>query len=333
MDRRDFLGGMSAIFAAGLMPDEAEAAGPPPTAPDEVEPWLAKLDQDLQRMSKQAPTEGVSEALDEAGLPPTLMGETFATLSWFTAWRDSDEDIRQHPAFQERLFRAADVLARRAVVMAAWIEGVDRARRRAIGALLGRPNRLMAVLDHVLIHKGERMNPARRRALRGTLGDIARATRAAGAKPEAFLDELVLYVDHAAREEGVDRHALAAESSAAAAQTTEAHTKTPIKDRWQMDTPPEKIRLGLRLMGLAVLISAGGLLIFAISVSIFSAPLTFFTLLTGFACFIVGPILLVAGLLLLITGRMERRRERRERKDKALLYLLDTEDPLSPLPA
>ena len=57
MDRRDFLGGMTAIFAAGLMADEAEAAGPPPTAPHEVEPWLAKLDQDLQRMSQKAPTE------------------------------------------------------------------------------------------------------------------------------------------------------------------------------------------------------------------------------------------------------------------------------------
>ena len=74
MDRREFLGGVSALFAGGLMLDEAQAAGPPPTTPDDVEPWLAALDQDLQRMSTQAPTDGVRDALREAGLPRTLMG-------------------------------------------------------------------------------------------------------------------------------------------------------------------------------------------------------------------------------------------------------------------
>ncbi|MCK6521048.1 hypothetical protein L6R49_06345 [Myxococcota bacterium] len=218
MNRRELLGGLSALFAAGLVLDDAEAAGPPPTSPQALERWLAALDQDLERMRARAPAAEVSAALREAGLPPRLMGETFATLTLFSAWRESDEGVRQHPAFQARLFRAADLLARRAVVMAGWMEGVDRARRRAIGALLSRPNRLMTILDHALIRKGERMNPARRRALRGTLGDLARATRRAGARPEAFLDELILFVDHAAREEGVDRHALAAQERAALAR-------------------------------------------------------------------------------------------------------------------
>jgi hypothetical protein len=341
MDRRDFLGGMSAIFAAGLVTDEAEAAGPPPAAPDEVEPWLAKLDQDLQRMSQQAPTEGVSEALHEAGLPPRLLGETFGTLSLFAAWRDSDEEVRQHPAFQARMFRAADALARRTVVIADWMEGLDRARRRSIGALLSRPNRLMAILDHVLIRKGERMNPARRRALRGTLGDIARATRKAGAKPEAFLDELILFVDYAAREEGVDRHALAAQERAAQARgeqtnaTMETAEETSRLDKW-FSSPDETIRLGLRLMGLAVLVSLGGVVLFFLSLAVFQALVGVAVLLTGLMCFVIGPLMLLTGLVLLIVGRVRRRRDAKEAleaEDEALLHLLGPEEPWSPQPA
>jgi hypothetical protein len=337
MDRRDFLGGMSAIFAAGLMTEEAEAAGPPPTTPHEVEPWLAKLDQDLMRMSQQAPTEGVSEALLEAGLPPTLLGETFGTLSWFTAWRDSDEDIRQHPAFQARMFRAADALARRTVVMANWMEGLDRARRREIGALLSRPNRLMAVFDHVLIRKGERMNAARRRALRGTLGDIARATRQAGAKPEAFLDELILVVDHAAREEGVNRHALAAQERAAqergdqTSATMETVEEPSWREKW-FDDPDNTVRLGLRLMGLALGVAATGLIITLIVAETFGL-LSVGAGIAAIMCFGIAPVLLLTGLVLVIVGRVRRKKHPEETDEEALLYLLSPFDPLSPLPA
>ena len=346
MDRRDFLGGMSALFAAGLMTDEAEAAAPPPTAPEEVEPWLATLDQDLQRMRAQSPTEGVREALDEAGLPPTLMGEMFATLSLFAAWRDSDEEVRQHPAFQARMFRGAEALARRTAVMAAWMEGVDRSRRRAIGALLGRPNRLMAVLDHVLIRKGERMNAARRRALRGTLGDVARATRKAGTKPEAFLDELILVVDHAAREEGVDRHALAAQERQAHADLSGASATSAaveVEDdpgpfqNWG-GAPGERhklVRLGLRLMGLALAVVLGGLCITAISLVVTGA-LSLGIILAAIMCFVIGPLLLLTGLVLVIVGSILHRAQAKEAEaaeDEALLYLLGPLDPLSPQPA
>lgn len=343
MDRRDFLGGMSALFAAGLMTDEAEAAGPPPTAPNEIEPWLATLDQDLQRMRAQRPTEGVREALDEAGLPPTLMGETFATLSLFAAWRDSDEDVRQHPGFQARMFRAADALARRTAVMAEWMEGVDRQRRRAIGALLGRPNRLMAVLDHVLIRKGERLNAARRRALRGSLGDLARATRRAGARPEALVDELILAVDHAAREEGVDRHALAAQDRQAHADFTGASaTSADIKveddpgpfHSWggEPGERPELVRLGLRLMGLALGVVLGGLCITAISI-LATGALSLGIIIGAIMCFVIGPLLLLAGLVLVIVGSIRHRAQANEAEaaaDEALLYLLI---PLDPQPA
>ncbi|MEY3211795.1 MAG: hypothetical protein RIT28_2276, partial [Pseudomonadota bacterium] len=305
--------------------------------PQEVEPWLAKLDQDLQRMQAQAPTEGVSEALHEAGLPPTLLGETFGTLSWFTAWRDSDEDVRQHPAFQARMFRAADALARRTVVMADWMEGVDRAQRRAIGALLSRPNRLMAVLDHVLIRKGERMNPARRRALRGTLGDIARATRQAGAKPEALFDELILAVDHTAREEGVDRHALAAQERAKRDHTapTSATMETVEEPSWRekwFDDPDDTVRLGLRLMGLALGVAAAGLIITVIVEGLFSM-LSVGVGIAAILCFVIAPLLLLTGLVLVIVGRVRRKNHPEETDEEALLYLLDLEDPLSPLPA
>ena len=63
-------------------------------APKHQQALVAHDRRNLQRMQSRTPTEGVSEALHEAGLPPTLLGETFATLSLFTAWRDSDEDVR-----------------------------------------------------------------------------------------------------------------------------------------------------------------------------------------------------------------------------------------------
>ncbi|MBK9648860.1 MAG: hypothetical protein IPO67_27540 [Deltaproteobacteria bacterium] len=337
MDRRDFLGGMSAIFAAGLMADEAEAAGPPPTAPHEVEPWLATLDQDLQRMSQKAPTDGVSEALDEAGLPPTLMGETFATLSLFAAWRDSDEEVRQHPAFQARLFSAAEAHARRVVGMADWMEGVNRQRRREIGALLARPNRLMAVLDHVLIRKGERMNPARRRALRGTLGDLARATRRAGARPEALVDELILAVDHAAREEGVDRHAVAGglaqrrgpsadgATSTQTQMTAELEGEPPPSPEGESPPSPEDklVRLGLRLLKLGVLLEVSGPLVYYAGILLTNTgilPVLFG--ITAPLCFVVGPLLLLTGLVVLIVGKVRRRRAQLEAEDDELTRLL-----------
>jgi hypothetical protein len=327
------LGGVTALFASGLVMDDAEAATPGPSSPDDVEPWLASLDQDLTRMRARLPPTMVREGLAEAGLSTTLMGETFAALSLVAAWRDSDEEVRQHPAFQARLFACADQVARSSAVMVSWLERAPRAHRRILGALLVRPNRLMALLDRVFMQKGAKMNPVRRRALRGTLGELARAARKTGTKPESLVDDLIGFVDHAARAEGVDRHALAAESSAAASETPTAETKTLTREKWRMDTPDGKVRLGLCLLGLAVLISAGGVLIFALSVALFSVMLPVFTLFTGVLCFVIGPLLLLSGLLLLIIGLIGRRREGKASEEEVLLYLLDPEDPLSPLPA
>ena len=184
------------------------------------------------------------------------------------------------------------------------------------------------------------MNPARRRALRGTLGDIARATRKAGTKPEAFLDELILFVDHAAREEGVDRHALAAQERAAQANpaqtsaTMETGEERERLDHWA-DDPEQTIKLGLRLIGLGVGVAAGGLVLFFLVTAVIDVFL-FMAFITGLMCFVIGPLLLLTGLVLLIIGRVRRRRDAKEAlgaEDEALLELIGPDDPLSPLPA
>lgn len=293
MDRREFLSGASAMLAAALVSEDAFAAPLRGPGAEGVEGWLAGLD--LDRMRRREPLPLVREALEAAGLPPHIMGETFATLSLVTAWQGCDEQTRQHPALVEALMSGAALLARRCAALVAWLDQVPREEQRQIGGVMARPNRAMALWDRVLIRKGAAIDPRRRRALRGAMGDLARVLRHREATD--LIDGLVGGLKEAARLERVDLAALAEEPEPTEAQILDG--AAPSAD----ERATRLLRLGLRLLGLGAAFEAGGWLLFYIGGASGFEPVA---ALGVVSCALIGPLLLLTGVVVLLVGVMMR---------------------------
>jgi len=326
MKRREFLGGASSALVGGLASGPASASPRQPVPVEAVpveavDAWLVELDEDLDRMSRRRPQRPVRRQLEAAGLPPRLFGETLAMLTLASAWRDSSEAVRQHPAFARRVIDRAAGFGRDMLALTAWLSSLPRARRRHLGRAMRRPNRMTALLDAAVIRGGDRASPRRRRALRHNFGVVASLIRRRGA--DDLITGLIAEVDAAASAEGLDPRAVSAAPAVTLAASGDDGDGGAASGRW-IDEPAT--RTGLKLLGFAGGAELVGLLLVAAGIGGSQALLVGGVVLT----FGVAPLLLLIGLGFLIAGAVRSGREEEEPEVAAFYRLLEATSPGAP---
>lgn len=298
MDRRALLAGLGALCSVGLGPGLA-LAGPAP-GPGWVEALLA----DLERIRQHPPLPAVGAALARAGLPADLLGEAFAVLVSRDAWHGLDEVRQQDPQLVAWMLEQAARVPALVARLAGWLEAQGARGRARLFQTLRRPNRLMALLDRVQLRRDARF-PARRAALRRSLGELAGALR--GQDPEAWFTGLLHPLDQLFGEHGVDRRALAADPSAPESEDGALAPAGPLDGR------PTSVKLGLlglALQGLAAVVFVGGVGLFALGSA---AGVGAVGAVGAVLCLGLAPLLLAVGTVLFLVGVVyyfvERQRE------------------------
>jgi hypothetical protein len=310
MDRRELLkGGTAASLVGSLFGPEALASSELP-----LEERLVQLEEHTELLGSRPPAPLLVRGLRAAGLSERTFSNILSGLLFARVFKDCSELEQKDARWLSIIERIVPRFTESLAGLMQLTEG--REDTRAVRRMLRRPNKLTRIVNHGLLGKTSGRDRELRQAMAGLTSE-----------PNPLAD-LSVGMDTAAQELGTTRQALAQPHSADEDAASEGQDGSSVsEDSGERD----KVAVGLRLLGVAAICAAVGLLPLVLTFTVASSLWGLSIL--GIPLCIAAFVLLIKGIVFIIQGRNEERRTseelEQEMSDLDLLLLGDVEDLLA----